>query len=33
MMSQWQKSNADFEKVVLKMRAIITKKIDSFVVT
>lgn len=33
MMSQWQKSNTDFEKVVLKMRAIITKKIDSFVVT
>jgi hypothetical protein len=32
-MNQWHKSNSDFEKMVLKMRNMITQKVDSFVVT
>lgn len=33
MMMQWGKSNRDFDKIVLDMRNIIAKKLDSFVVT
>jgi hypothetical protein len=33
MMTQWHKSNGDFDKIVLKMRDLLSAKIDSFVVT